>query len=273
MTAGARRPVQERGATRATNRGAPLRTAPRRPGARRRRIQRALSLVLIVAGGLLVADAGVTVAWQEPITAYFTQRTQDRLGVDLARLASLAPTPREKVRLATFVDDRQRIAYLAGRLRRRAHAGQAVGHIRIPRIGAAYVVVKGSSPGPLRKGPGVYDGVAFPGEGSTTAVAGHRTTYLAPFRHIDDLRRGDHITLTMPYATLTYAVEGTRIVDPGDVSVLRDIGRERLVLSACHPLFSASQRIVVFARLVRERPGIVLRRLASGLKAGPPRGR
>jgi len=83
----------------------------------------------------------------------------------------------------------------------------------------------------------------------TTAIAGHRTTYLAPFRHIDALRRGDVIVLDMPYGRFTYTVEGHRIVGPTDLGVIDPVGYDRLVLSACTPLYSAAQRIVVFARL------------------------
>lgn len=264
---------------RATNRGAPAR--PPRPRSRARRLLRGLSLVLIVAGVLLVTDAILTVVWQEPISAYFTQRTQNRLSKDFGRLTEQPPTPAERTALANLTDERRLIAYFAHSLRDRAKEGQAIGRIRIPRIGAKYVVVKGTAADDLRKGPGMYDGQPYPGEGGTAAIAGHRTTYLAPFRDVDQLRKGDRITLTMPYATLTYAVEGTRIVVPSDLGVLRDVGRERLVLSACHPKFSASHRIVVFARLVREQPGPVIAKfgepggghMSNHLKAGPPSGR
>jgi len=260
-------------AVRPTNRGAPARPQPRAP--RRRRVVRALSVVLIAAGSLLLIEAGVTVVWQEPITAYFTNRTQDRLGRDLDRLRERPVTRNELAALSTLAED-QRLPFLARALQRRTPDGAAVGRIAIPKLDASYVVVKGSSGPDLRKGPGFYDGLPFPGSGATSAIAGHRTTYLAPFRDIDDLRRGDAITVTMPYATLSYAVEGTRIVKPSELSVLRNVGRERLVLTACHPLFSASHRIVVFARLVRTRPAAavdVVGRPSGRLKAGPPRGR
>lgn len=267
---------------RATHRGAPPR--PQAPPRRRRRVLRALSVVLIAAGALLVADAVLTVTWQEPITAYFTNRTQHRLSDDLARLRARPTTAAEAGALARLDDERRRLAFLADSLQHRLPDGAAAGRIRIPRIGASFVVVNGTSSADLRKGPGFYDGQPFPGAGGTTAIAGHRTTYLAPFRHIDELRRGDRITVTMPYATFTYAVEGHRIVSPSDLSVLRDVGRERLVLSACHPLFSAAQRIIVFAKPVHVRAetpllnsgemqhGLV-RRPATGIKAGPPSGR
>jgi len=88
----------------------------------------------------------------------------------------------------------------------------------------------------------------MPGKGGTVGVAGHRTTYLAPFRKIDKLVRGDRIVLEMPYGEFGYRVEKTRIVSPTATEVKRRVGYERLVLTACHPLYSAAQRIVVFAR-------------------------
>jgi sortase A len=86
------------------------------------------------------------------------------------------------------------------------------------------------------------------------AIAGHRTTYLAPFRNIDDFKPRDRITLEMPYGRFDYEVERTRIVKPNALWVTKRVAYDRLVLSACHPLYSASERIVVFARLVSTAP-------------------
>ena len=99
-----------------------------------------------------------------------------------------------------------------------------------------FVLVGGTDAASLRKGPGIYDDVPFPGASGTTAIAGHRTTYRAPFRHIDKLLRGDVIVVEMPYGRFTYAVQKTRIVPPNRLSVLRRVVCDRLVLSACHPL-------------------------------------
>ena len=101
----------------------------------------------------------------------------------------------------------------------------------------------------LRIGPGHYSGTALPGAGTTVGIAGHRTTYLAPFRRIDRLEGGDEITLEMPYATFTYSVDKARVVEPTQVGVVRKRKRERLVLTTCHPAYSAAQRYVVFADL------------------------
>jgi sortase A len=126
--------------------------------------------------------------------------------------------------------------------------------VRIARIGLSEVVVQGTDAGSLRKGPGHYPGTPLPGRGGTVGIAGHRTTYGAPFRNIDDLRPGDRIVVELPYARFEYAVERQRIVPPTATWITRPAGYERLVLSACHPLYSAAQRIVIFARLVDATP-------------------
>ena len=87
-------------------------------------------------------------------------------------------------------------------------------------------------------------------------IAGHRTTYLAPFSHIDELRRGDRITLEMPYATFVYRVTGHRVVTADDLAVLRSHGHELLELQACHPRFFATHRYIAYARPVRVIPRV-----------------
>ena len=215
-----------------------------------RRPLRALSTVLIIAGVLMLSDAALTVAWQEPVSGVYARIVQGRLSDDLHKLELQRPSAVELAALEALKGETRRMAFLARRLRVTAHPGDAVGRIRIPKIGANFVVVNGTDTVSLRKGPGIYDEVPFPGAPGTTAIAGHRTTYLAPFRKIDKLRRGDKITIEMPYGRFTYDVQRTRIVPPTEVSVIKRVSYDRLVLSACHPLYSAAKRIVVFARLV-----------------------
>ena len=119
----------------------------------------------------------------------------------------------------------------------------------MPAIGLSTIVVEGTGGAELRSGPGHYPDSPLPGRRGTVAIAGHRTTYGAPFRHIDDLERGDRIELAMPYGRFTYRVERSRIVPPSAVDVVGRVAYDRLVLTACHPLYSADERIVVFARL------------------------
>jgi sortase A len=216
---------------------------------RARQALRALSTVLIVSGAMLIADAGLTLVWQEPISAVYAKLQQRQLAGQLNDLENLTDLQlRALERLRT---ENRRIAFLARLLRRRAEPGDAIGRIKIKRIGINFVVVEGTKPEDLRKGPGHYADTPFPGIRGTVALAGHRTTYLAPFRKLDKMRRGDLITVEMPYARFTYRTELRRIVDPSAYAYVTARKRyDRLALTACHPLYSAAQRIVVFARLV-----------------------
>jgi sortase A len=213
-----------------------------------RAVLRFVASVLIVSGVLMLADAGVTLAWQEPISAYMAAREQDELGDELDAQASSAL--RDKELTASIRDIKRRIRRLAALNERRTDDGDAMGRIEIPSLDRDYVFVEGTSLDVLRKGPGHYPKTSFPGQGGTVAIAGHRTTYGAPFRTIDDLESGQKIVLDMPYGRLEYAVEKKQIVGPDATWITNRVkGPERLVLSACHPLYSASQRIVIFARL------------------------
>jgi sortase A len=252
----------------------PTRTSPARAIARRLLASRPLALALIAAGALLLADATVTLVWQEPISALYARLRQDHLGGALARTERAAPTPAERSgleELARLGEQRARIAYLAGALQRRSRDGGPVARIHIPRIGVNFVVVYGTSTSALESGPGIYRTTVFPGSGGTTAIAGHRTTFLAPFRHIDSLRPGDSIHLDMPYGDFTYTVTGSRVVAPTDVhDAVAYVGYPRLVLSACTPLFSAAKRLLVFARLTNAVPLGAGRLPAPAPAAGPP---
>jgi sortase A len=212
-----------------------------------RRVLRDVSSVLIISGVLLLLDAAVTLAWQEPLTALVATLERGQINQRVVRPAPLSHLDLSALAGLAATDDR--IAYLARREQRQLTTGVAIGRIAIPRIGISFQVVQGTDEASLEKGPGHYPGTSLPGLGETVAIAGHRTTYLAPFRHIDALRPGNRIILTMPYGHFTYVVQYHRIVDPTALWVVRNVGYDRLVLSACNPLFSAAQRIVVFARL------------------------
>jgi len=221
----------------------------------RSRVLRAFAYALIALGVLALVDAGVTLVWQEPLTALYAMLRQDRLGGDLRALEHTRPTSLQQRVLASLPDERRRVAYLARELEHHAASGSPVGRIVIPEIDASYVVVKGTGTSELESGPGVYSETPFPGVPGTTAIAGHRTTWLAPFRDINLLHPGNHIMLYMPYAHFTYTVIGQRVVLPTDVSAaISQVGYSRLVLSACTPLFSASHRLLVYARLTRTLP-------------------
>lgn len=234
------------------------RTHRRRGGIRRcqtagvARLGRIVSIALITAGLVVMADVGITLAYREPISSIYGSIKQHAAANQLADLESHYPTTADLEAVSGVDSMRLRIAILARRFSRQVDEGEAIGRIVAPDMDDLNaVVVQGTDTGSLQKGPGHYPQTPFPGQPGTVAIAGHRTTYLAPFRHIDDLRRGDAIRLEMPYATFVYRVQRTRVVDPGDVGVVRPAGYDRLVLSACHPLYSAAHRFIAFARLRR----------------------
>lgn len=128
-------------------------------------------------------------------------------------------------------------------------AGDAVAELRIPRIGVDKIVVEGVSVEDLKRGPGHYPGSPLPGQPGNASIAGHRTTYGAPFHRIDELEPGDEILVTTLQGEFQYTVIAQLIVSPHQVEVLDDFGDSRLSLTACHPKYSAAQRIVVVAEL------------------------
>jgi len=219
-----------------------------------RRLIRDISSVLIISGLLLVLDAGATLLWQEPVTAAIGLVKRSEIN---GRYLSYRTTPLstlDRHALGSLSTAAAKIAFLARREQSQVAAGDAIGRITISKIGASYEVIEGTDAASLEKGPGHYPATAFPGLGQTVAIAGHRTTYLAPFKRINELVPGDRIVLRMPYAQFTFLVQYHQIVRPTALWVTDNVGYERLVLSACNPLYSAAQRIIVFAKLWQETP-------------------
>jgi sortase A len=225
-----------------------------------RRLIRDVSSVLIISGVLLLIDVGVTLIWQEPVTAVVAMIKQGEIDKRYLSFRTAPLTQVDRRALVSLKRIDQRISFLARREARQVATGDAVGRIVISKIGASFDVVQGTDDGSLEKGPGHYPSTALPGLGQTVAIAGHRTTYLAPFRHIDALTRGDQIVLKMAYGRFTYVVQYHRVVAPTALWITRNVGYDRLVLSACNPLYSAAQRIVVFARLAAVVPDGAARR-------------
>jgi sortase A len=219
-----------------------------------RRALKPLSTVLLVVGALLLADAIVTLVWQEPVSALYAKLQQGRLDDDLAKLEGTEPTATDRKVLSRLGTLDRKLAFAARALNRRTDDGEPLGRIRMRSIGVNSVVVAGTSTASLRRGPGHYPGTPLPGARGTVAIAGHRTTYGAPFRRLDQLTPGARIEVVMPYARFVYAVERQRIVPPTATWVTQRVRYDRLVLSACHPKYSAAKRIVIFARLVDTKP-------------------
>ena len=219
-----------------------------------RRILRIAGTTLVVGGALMLVWVVVVWRWQDPFTAAYTHWKQHQLASSYDhRFVAYKPsaTPRTTISpaLATKV-----LGQEARRYRMSSRRGQAIGRIRVPRLGLNMIVVNGTDAASLEKGPGRDLRTYMPGEGQLIYIAGHRTTYLAPFAHIDSMRPGDLIILEVPYGTFRYRVFRHVVVPADDLAALRSHGREVVALQACHPRFFASHRYIVYGRLTQVAP-------------------
>jgi sortase A len=218
-----------------------------------RRSLRILGTVLAVAGVLTLVWAFVVWQWQDPFTALYTKWKQHELTSQYEKRVR-AFEPPAAAATGSLAAERRGIARQAMRYRKSSKAGEGVGRIRIPRMGVNMILVNGTDHDSLTKGPGRDERTFMPGENRLVYIAGHRTTYLAPFSDITSLRKGDRVTIEVPYGTFIYSVTRHRIVVATDLSVLRSPRHELLELQACHPRFFASHRYIAYANLVRVEP-------------------
>ncbi len=212
---------------------------------------------MIVVGLCSVAWVVLVWQWQDPFTAVYTKYQQHKLASSFAHeFANYRPPVAgpQTSRGAPAKTDRARIAVAARAYRLSLHEGKPVGRLVVPRLGLKSIVVNGTGHDDLTKGPGRELHTFMPGENELVYVAGHRTTYLAPFAKIDKLKPGDPVTFVLPYGTFHYEITGHKIVGASDLAVLRSHHREQLVLQACHPRFFATHRYLAYARLVRVEP-------------------
>jgi len=206
-----------------------------------------LGTLLLVIGVGVLAWAATVYFWKDPFTTAYTAYEQRRLASNLDEQFDSWRPNREPVSESGEPTKRDDVSREAKRYRLASKDGDAIARIRIPRLDLNLVVVNGTSVSDLRRGPGRHLDTYMPGEHELVYIAGHRTTYGAPFGDINELQPGDAITLELPYATIVYRVTRHRIVDDNDVSVLESPHHEQLVLQACHPRFFASQRYLVYA--------------------------
>jgi sortase A len=226
-------------------------------------IARIFGTGLIATGTGLLLFVLVTIFWGDPFTRLSENGAQATLTKEFATYTQDAGQL-QQARL-----DPELTRATAARLRKRLPLGAAVGEIAIPKIGLRKTFVHGARHPDLEKGPGLYKEVGFPGSGGPIAIAGHRTTFGAPFLDVDRLKPGDKIVLTVPYGRFTYTVTRQQVITPTDWSIIdygaaeptlaqrRIVQRtrqcvgscEHLVLTACHPKYSAAKRLAIFARL------------------------
>ena len=164
-----------------------------------RRILRITGTLMLGAGVLVLVWVLVVWRWQDPFTALYTTWKQHQLSQSYERRAKAfrLPEPSSKTASARVVTAGQ-IRAVAHRYRLESKRGQAIGRLRVPRLGLNMVVVDGTDEGSLKKGPGLDRRTYMPGEGQLIYIAGHRTTYLAPFAHIERMKAGDPISLEVP---------------------------------------------------------------------------
>jgi sortase A len=224
-----------------------------------RRLLRDFSSILILSGLLLLVDGAVTIVWQEPVTAAIGLIRRDNVDKQFLSYSTAPLTRTQDKAVKSLSSTKQKIRYLAREDLSRIKNGDAIGTIDMPRIGHTYNVVQGTDTSDLEEDPGHYSSTGLPGMGETVGIAGHRTTYLAPFRFLNEMRKGDKIIITMPYGVFTYVVQYQKVVLPSDVSVVDNVGYERLVLSACDPIYSATHRLIVFAKLASVKPAAAAR--------------
>jgi sortase A len=227
------------------------------------RIVGAIGRLFILCGVLVL----LFVAYQLWGTGLQEARAQDRLDEQFQELLEHAATSTTTVApdpsASTTLPPESEAADPTNDTAVEIEKGDAVARIEIPRIGVDKFVVQGTAVPDLRKGPGHYIETPMPGEPGNAAIAGHRTTYGAPFGEVDQLEPGDSIFVTTIAGRFEYRVMGADrsqeggdpasghfIVKPTDVYVLGDFGDNRLTLTACHPKYSARQRIIVAAELV-----------------------
>ena len=227
-----------------------LQDTARLPRVGLRKFARIFGILLIAAGLLMGIWVLVVWQWKDPFTSIYTWWEQRHLvskyDERVRSYRTTAPTP-PGVRVSPEAI-RRTLARQAKAYRLASHPGEAIGRLQVPRLGLNIIVVNGTDEGSLAKGPGRDLHTFMPGEGKLTYVAGHRTTYLAPFADIDTLRKGDPVTFSLPYGVFHYRITGHVIVPADDLSRLNSRGYEQLALQACHPRFFATHRYIAYAR-------------------------
>ena len=234
------------------------RLRPRRPRLRRPTkagLMRALPIVLLVIGALMLIEGALTVLWKEPFSALFAAQSQGVLDGDYDALERKSAAEADAARDQKALTRLQRRRSVS--LNRDTAVTKPIGRLRVDKINLNEVVVQGTDEGTsLTKGPGHYTETPLPGQAGnwTVGIAGHRTTYGAPFRNVNKLKKGDEIVFSVPYGRFTYEVDRTRIVDASYQKAFTPKKYDQIVLTACHPLYSAAQRILVYGKLTKSEP-------------------
>lgn len=188
------------------------------------------------------------------VTNLVTAQDQKALRLELPALAAPSlpaaePTSTEASPTLDFAGwAEQDVVWWNGR-----REGQALARMVAPSMGLDAFVVKGTATADLKRGPGWITYTQMPGPSGNCGISGHRTTYGAPFRHLDQLKPGDTIDLYTPYRQYTYRVRRVFAVAPNRVDVVGPTASPTLTLTACHPPYSARQRLIAQSDLIEVR--------------------
>lgn len=197
-----------------------------------RRVVRGTGKTLIASGVLIL----LFVAYQLWGTSLHEARAQDDLGKSFARIAPPSTVPDTPVTAPPTTLPPQ--------------VGDAIGRIIIPKANVDKYIVEGVGVEDLKKAPGHYPGTPLPGEPGNSAIAGHRTTYGAPFYDLNELQIGDPITVITGVGEFHYEVINSQVVSPDAIEVLNPTEDNRLTLTTCNPRYSAAERLIISAKLV-----------------------
>jgi len=207
--------------------------------------------VLVAVGLLLLAF----VAYQLWGTGIQTRQAQNRLEQQFAETVSSSPSSATTTVPTTVAGPTSSAAATTTTTTTPATLppavlGDPVARLEAPSIGLDWIVVSGVGVDELKKGPGHYPDTPLPGQGGNVGIAGHRTTYGAPFFRVDELAPGDDVILTSTTGDrFVYKVTEQFIVSPSQYEVLAPSAQPILTLTSCHPRYSASKRIIVRAAL------------------------
>jgi len=202
---------------------------------------------LIILGLLMFLFVGYQL-WGTGIEEAQSQNKLENRFSDIAVTTSAAPS----TSLAPSASEPPVVTTVASTKPIMINEGDPIAIIEMPTIGISKYVVAGVQTADLKKGPGHYPATPFPGELGNASIAGHRTTYGEPFRHLDDLNIGDPIVITdLLGRKFTYLVSNQQVVEATDswVVATTDPTKAILTLTTCHPEFSAKQRLIVSAEL------------------------
>jgi sortase A len=246
-------PTAEAAPAVATSGGAP--PGRRRPLGPVRRFVRELGLTFITLGMIVLLFVGYQL-WATGIAERHSQATLAK--AFNAAIASKAPTGQGaagKGATSSGGGDNPTVGASTQPAKQSPAIGGALDHLVIPKIKLSAFVVQGVAEGDLEQGPGHYPQTVLPGQDGNAAIAGHRTTYGAPFYELNELATGDDIYLTDTAGrTFVYQVVHQEVVSPSDVAVLSPTSFAELTLTTCNPRYSATSRLVVVSRLTGQPP-------------------